>query len=293
MRTCGWALLNKFADKTANDMRHKILLCFLMVMCFTNMLNSSACTIFMANDGKHVWVGNNEDEVPSLTYRLWYYPALDRHYGYMIWTELSADEKLNKIMYKNPQGGMNEYGVFMDYTAIDDIPATRDPLKQDRTEEVVTDVLRRCKTVEEAITYISQFNLLRLTGAQLFIGDAGGDYAIVHGSYIIRRTTSWFALTNYAINNNHYEPCWRRDTATKYLSAERSYHLKDVVSLLEKTTQKKPSDIVSNYSMAIDLRSRTIHLYYKGDFSRSAVISLHKELKCGMHQCDMVSYFSY
>lgn len=274
-------------------MRRKIFLCFLMVTCFINVLNSNACTIFMANDGKHVWVGNNEDELPSLTYRLWYYPRLARHYGYMIWTELSADEKLNKIMYKNPQGGMNEYGVFMDYTAIDDIPVVRDPLKQDRTEEVVTDVLRRCKTVEEAISYISQFNLLRLTGAQLFIGDAAGDYAIVHGSYIVRRTSRNFALTNYSINNNHYEPCWRRDTAIKYLAQDKTYHLKDVVTLLEKTTQKKPNDIVSNYSMAANLRSRSIHLYYKCDFSRPVVISLQNELKKGIHQKDMISYFSH
>jgi len=246
----------------------------------------------MANDGKHVWVGNNEDEISSLTYRLWYYPALARHYGYMIWTELSADEKLNKMMYKNPQGGMNEYGVFMDYTAIEAIPATRDPQKQDRGEEVVTDVLRKCKTVEEAITYISQFNLLGLTAAQLFIGDAGGDYAIVHGSYIIRRTTRNFALTNYCINNSHYEPCWRRDTAIKYLAEDRTYHLKDVATLLEKTAQKTPNDIVSNYSMAANLRDRKINLYYKGDFSKPAVISLRNELKRGIHQRDMISYFS-
>lgn len=273
-------------------MERKIYLCFLLAACFINAVNSKACTIFMANDGKHVWVGNNEDEVPSLTYRLWYYPRLGEDYGYMIWTELSDDEKLNKIMYRNPQGGMNEYGLFMDYTAIDEIPARRYSYKQDRNEEIATDLLRKCKTVEEAITYISRFNLLRLTGAQLFIGDASGDYAVVHGSYIIRRTTRNFALTNYAVNNNHYEPCWRRDTAMKYLSEDRTYHLKDVAFLLEKTTQKKPNDIISNYSMATDLRSKTIHLYYKGDFSRPVIISLKKELNKGRHQRDMISYFS-
>jgi len=274
-------------------MKHKIYICFLILACFTNSLEMTACTIFMANDGKHVWVGNNEDEAASLTYRLWYYPALKTHYGYMIWTELSADVKLNKIMYKNPQGGMNEYGLFMDYTAIDEIPAKKDPNKQDRSEEVVTDVLRRCKTVKEAVNYISQFNLVRLTGAQLFIGDAGGDYAVIHGSYIIRRTSRNFALTNYALNNNHYELCWRRDTAIKYLAEDRMYHLKNVAFLLEETTQKKPGDIISNYSMAADLRSRKIHLYYKGDFSRPITISLKKELNRGMHQRDMVNYFQH
>ncbi|ARS40355.1 hypothetical protein CA265_12090 [Sphingobacteriaceae bacterium GW460-11-11-14-LB5] len=272
-------------------MKQLFYLVFLLITFFGCAIDGNTCTIFMANDGKHVWVGNNEDESPAMTYRFWYYPTSPENYGYMLWTELSEKENINHMMYLNPQGGMNEYGLFMDYTAIDEIPATRDPNRQDRSEEVVTDVLRRCKRVEEAITYISQFNLLRLTRAQLFIGDPSGDYVIVHGSYIVRRTTSYFALTNYTVNNNHYEPCWRRDTAIEYLSGNRSYRLKAVATLLEKTTQKKPNDIITNYSMATNLSNRTIYLYYKADFSRHVAISLQNELKKGLHQRDMTSYF--
>ncbi|WP_158655640.1 carcinine hydrolase/isopenicillin-N N-acyltransferase family protein [Sphingobacterium sp. HMA12] len=272
-------------------MERKFYCCFLIVLCLINCLTGSACTIFIANDGQHIWIGNNEDESPDLSYRLWYYPQHKKSYGYMIWTELSEDKELNKIMYRNPQGGMNEHGLFMDYTAIDEIAAIRDPNKLDRSEEVVTDVLRQCKTVQEAVDYIMQFNLVRLTGAQLFIGDADGDYAIIHANYCIRKTSRNFALTNYAVNNNHYEFCWRRDMAIEYLAQERVFHLKDVAFLLEKTAQKKPGDIISNYSMATDLRARQIHLYYKGDFSRTVTISLKKELNRGVHQQDMARYF--
>jgi len=271
-------------------MERKSYCSFFIVLCLITCLTSAACTIFMVNDGRHIWVGNNEDESPDLKYRLWFYPQQRETYGYMIWTELSDEEKLNKIMYKNPQGGMNEHGLFMDYTAIDEIAAIRNPNKQDRSEEVVTDVLKTCKTVQEAVNYIGAFNLVRLTGAQLFIADAGGDYAIVHANYCIRKTSRNFALTNYTVNNNHYEPCWRRDTAMKYLAQDRVYHLNDMAFLLEKTIQKKPSDIISNYSMATDLHARQIHLYYKGDFSRAVTISLKKELNAGIHQRDMASY---
>ena len=85
---------------------------------------------FMANDGQNVWVGNNEDENFSTKYRMWYYPANKESFGYMIWTELSIGKLFYGLMYKNPQGGLNEYGLFMDYTAIDDTPVTNDPNKK-------------------------------------------------------------------------------------------------------------------------------------------------------------------
>eukprot|EP01132_Coremiostelium_polycephalum_P019994 gene19994-23779_t len=222
----------------------------------------SACTIFMANDGHHVWVGNNEDESPVLTYRLWYYP-----------------------------GGMNQYGLFMDYTAIAELPAIKDPKKKDREEEVVTDILKQCKTVAEALKYIAQFNLIRLTGAQLFIGDASGDYAVVHGGYVLNKQSKNFALTNYSVKNNYHEACWRRDAAIQYFNQNSTYSLTEIKDLLQKTSQKKPSNIISNYSMAADLPAKVIHLYYKNDFSTPRVISLEKELKKGKHYRDMAAYF--
>ena len=56
-------------------MIQKITKILLMAIILMNALISNACTIFMANDGQHVWVGNNEDEIFSTKYRMWYYPA--------------------------------------------------------------------------------------------------------------------------------------------------------------------------------------------------------------------------
>ncbi|MEZ0004804.1 putative choloylglycine hydrolase [Flavobacterium sp. 28YEA47A] len=268
----------------------KSLLLFLVLIFFGIEL-SNACTIFMANDGRNVWIGNNEDEDSSLSYRLWYFPATGKSYGYMIWTELSVYEKINSLMYKNPQGGMNEHGLFLDYTAIDAVPASHDPKKQNREEEVVTYILRNCKTVKEALKFISKFNLTRLTGAQLFIGDASGDYATVHGSFIERKTTDNFTLTNYCIKNGHHETCWRRDAANDYLGKNNTYALQNIVTILQRTAQKKPSNIVTNYSMAVELKKKSFHLYYKNDFKTPVIISLAEELKKGKHFQDMASYF--
>ncbi|MGB4775555.1 MAG: hypothetical protein WBP45_10305 [Daejeonella sp.] len=262
-----------------------------LIVILTSSLISNACTIFMANDGKSIWIGNNEDEAYSTKYRMWYYPAEKNNYGYTIWTELTIGKLFYGLMYKNPQGGLNEYGLFMDYTAIDEVPITKDPTKKDRKKELVHDLLKSCKTVNEALQYISKYNLVKLKEAQLFIADASGDYATVHGGYIIRKTDNNFALTNYCINNGHKEACYRRDVATDYLNSTKTFQLDDIKSILQKSTQKPPQTLITNFSMAVDLKNSTIHLFYKNDFTTEKTINLKEELKGGKHHKDLVDYF--
>ena len=245
----------------------------------------------MANDGKNVWIGNNEDELQNVKYRMWFYPAKSNNYGYSIWTELSFGKLLNGFSYLNPQGGLNEYGLFMDYTLIDEIEIVKNAQKTDRKKQVVTDILKKCKTVDEALIYLNKYNLIKLKNAQLFIGDTSGNYATITGGYIIRKTDKSFALTNYCINNGHKEACYRRDVATDYLNSDTTFQLDDIKTILEKSTQKLPNNLISNYSMAIDLKSKTINLYYKNDFTTVSVISLTEELKKGKHHKDVVDYF--
>ncbi len=243
----------------------------------------------MANDGKNVWIGNNEDELQNTKYRMWYYPAQKNSYGYTIWTDLNIKIKfLNKL---NPQGGLNEFGLFLDYTAIDEITAVKDEQKKDRKKQVVTDLLINCKTVEDALLYLNKYNLIKLLNVQLFIGDASGNYATVTGGYIVRKTDNNFALTNYCINNGHKEACHRRDVATHYLNSTTSFQLNDITNILEKSTQKLPNNLISNYSMAVNLKTSTIYLYYKNDFTTVSTLALSEELKKGKHHKDIQYYF--
>lgn len=245
----------------------------------------------MANDGQNVWIGNNEDELQSTKYRMWFYPARSNNYGYTIWTDLNFGKLLKGFSYLNPQGGLNEFGLFLDYTAIDEIKVAKDEQKKDRKKQVVTDLLKKCKTVEEALEYLNKYNLIKLKYAQLFIGDAGGNYATVTGGYIVRKTDNSFALTNYCINNGHKEACHRRDVATHYLNSTTTFLLNDITNILEKSTQKLPNNLISNYSMAVNLKTSTIYLYYKNDFTTVSTLTLAEELKKGKHYKNMQDYF--
>jgi hypothetical protein len=251
---------------------------------------ANACTIFIANDGQNVWAGNNEDELKTTTYRMWFYPAKKNSYGYTIWTDLNI--KIKFLNYLNPQGGLNEHGLFCDYTAIEKISVVKDEQKKDRKKQVATDLLKNCKTVDEALAYLSKYNLIKLNTAQLFIADASGNYATITGAYVVRKTTANFALTNYPINNGHKEACYRRDVATHYLNATSSFQLNDITTILEKATQKLPNNVISNYSMAVNLKTSTIYLYHKNDFTTASTITLSEQLKKGKHHKNIKDYFA-
>ncbi|MFN8890561.1 MAG: hypothetical protein ACK5WF_24095 [Cyclobacteriaceae bacterium] len=263
----------------------------LVAIAISGSIAVSACTVFMANDGKTVWIGNNEDELQTTKYRMWFYPAKRGNYGYAIWTDLNFGKLLNGLSYLNPQGGLNEFGLFMDYTATDGISIVTDAQKQDRKKEVVTDILKKCKTVEEALAYLTRYNLIKLNHAQLFIGDATGNYAIVTGGYIVRKTDASFALTNYCVNNGRKEACHRRDVATHYLNSTTTFSLNDITSILEKSAVKLPNNSITNYSMAVDLKISTIYLYHKSDFKTVSVLVLSEELKKGKHHKGIEDYF--
>lgn len=272
-------------------MMQKIIKTFLVCFVMTNTFIVNACTIFMANDGQNVWIGNNEDELQSTKYRMWFYPARSNNYGYSIWTDLNFGKLLRGFSYLNPQGGLNEFGLFLDYTAIDEIKVAKDDQKKDRKKQVVTELLKKCKTVDEALAYLNKYNLIKLKYAQLFIGDASGNYATVTGGYIVRKTDNSFSLTNYCINNGHKEACHRRDVATHYLNSTTTFQLNDITNILENSTQKLPNNLISNYSMAVNLKTSTIYLYYKNDFTTVSTLTLAEELKKGKHYKDMHDYF--
>lgn len=98
-------------------------------------------------------------------------------------------------------------------------------------------------------------------------------------------------MTNYCINNGYKEACFRRDVATSYLNSTKTFQLDDIKNILQKSTQKQPQTLITNFSMAVDLKNSTIHLYYKNDFTTEKTINLKEELQSGKHHKDLVDYF--
>lgn len=252
---------------------------------------SLACTIFIANDNKNVWVGSNEDDSPNKNYRLWFVPTKSKdENGYIIWGGILKGI-VEPISNRFPEGGMNEYGLFIDAAALPEkILIQKDVSKKNWKGYVVKDILKKCKTVQEALTFLSQYNLSEQEKAQIFIADASGDYAIIHANYVIKKETANFVLSNYCLNDNKQHTCWRRNIVSDLLKDKSSFGLTDITNMLEKSTQTDYYN-KTNYSIAADLKQGIIHLFQHRDFNTDKILNVKDELKKGERTEDMINLF--
>jgi predicted choloylglycine hydrolase len=249
-----------------------------------------ACTIFIANDGKNVWVGNNEDDAPNKSYKIWIKPAKrSNENGYLIWAaNLPGVVKL--MSSKFPEGGINEHGLFIDAAALPEkMPIKKDATKKDWKGYVISAVLKNCRTVTEATQWLAQYNLVDQEKAQLFIADASGDYAIVHANYTIKKETRNFVLTNYSLQNEEKKTCWRRDIVSQLLATKTSFGLPEISSILDKSAQKDFFN-QTNYSIAADLKNGMIYLYQQNDFASAKHLSVKEALGKGKNELEMTAF---
>lgn len=234
-------------------------------------VNADACSIFVASNQQTVLVGNNEDYKPGTRTFLWARPKTAVKLGYIFW---GFEEKY-------PEGGMNEYGLFFDAAALPEpISIEKNPSKPDFEGYLVESVLSKCKTVAEALVFISKYNLTWQEKAQILLTDRSGDYAVVHANYVIRRNEPVFGLTNYALNESNKKfNCWRRQTGYTILN-----HKTPSVELMKaalSATVQKSSDNATLYSQICDLKKGTIYLFQQRDFTHVRELRLHDLLAKG------------
>lgn len=278
-----------FSNNKSKKMKEKrICLAFILGLLALQTLN--ACTIFIANDGKNVWVGNNEDDDPTKNYRLWFVPAKSNEHGYMVWGGVLKG-LAEKMSHKFPEGGINEQGLFIDAAALPQkILIKKEASKKDWKGYIIRDILKSCKTVQEALAFISAYNLVEQEKAQIFVADATGDYAIVHANYVIKKQDNNFSLTNYCLNDGQQHICWRRSVVDKLLKSVSEYDLNTVKTALEKSAQ---TDFYNktNFSIAANLKEGVIHLYQKNDFTTVKTLNVKEIIAKGDRSEDMSTFF--
>ena len=264
---------------------------FIVLMSLGLIQQVFSCTIFIANDNNNIWVGNNEDDNPDKNYRLWFVPSVTKEENsYIIWAAILKGWA-EKMSNKFPEGGMNEYGLFIDAAALPEkIIIKKDASKKDWKGYVIKDVLKKCKTVQEALLLISQYNLIEQEKAQIFMADASGDYAIVHANYIIKKETANFALSNYCLNDNKQHICWRRSIVSSLLTNKSNFGLTDITNILDKSAQTDYYN-KTNYSIAANLKQGAIHLFQHRDFRTDKVLNVKEELQKGERSEDMINLF--
>lgn len=254
----------------------------LLGILFLNLIPAFSCTIFIANDGKRILVGNNEDYSPLKKTFLWVRPAIQQKKGYVFW---GFEEKY-------PEGGMNDQGLFYDAAALPQVVnIKKDPTKPDFEGYILEKILQECSTVKEALQLFDRYNLTWQQKAQIMIADRTGDYAIVNASYTIRPNDKNYVLTNYNLNDvkNADFKCWRRKTAYHMLN-HSSVSVENFTKILDATAQKE-TDNSTVYAQVCDLKNKTIYLYQRHDYTVSRKIDLLQLLKKGRQDIEIKELF--
>jgi penicillin V acylase-like amidase (Ntn superfamily) len=271
-----------------------------IISLFITILSSTqifACTGFFATQGDVALVGNNEDYFNTTQTKIVVQPPESRKYGRLFFGFGTSTPHYGFGNF-NPQGGVNEQGLFFDCFATPPLAVTASASKPKFKEHPFEVVLAECATVEDVIAKFNNHNLDFMKTFQLFIADKTGQSAIIEGDKIIRKSGRYQVVTNFHQSKRYFwkHPCKRYKTAIKILERSQDVSIEQFKKILEKThvenIKYKGGIVETLYSNIYDLRKGLIYVYYHHDFSNEIVITLNNEFVKGKRSYDLKSLFT-
>jgi choloylglycine hydrolase len=270
-------------------------LSLLLIAFLFSYSNVLACTVFNCNRGNLVLVGNNEDWKYSTDVKVWFVPPTGKSFGRVCfgWNQF--------LFFPQAQGGMNDQGLFFDWALC---PKSNPPKfsfkKKIATFSLPDNLLAKCSTVDEAIRWLKQYNILFIR-SHIMLVDRSGNSAVVEwvdGKLrILNKKDNYQVITNYWLLHpelGNY-PCWRYDKVTEMMenrneiSVEYFTSILKTVSKYERTEDGKECGTI--YSNVYDLTNGEVYIYYKRDFENPIKVNLEKELEKGNHSYKLRSFF--
>ena len=239
-----------------------------------------ACTGIFASHGETVLAGNNEDFWDCDT-KTWFVPAQEGKYGRIYFG----------FKDMNPQGGMNDQGLFFDGFATERCEVRESLHKPRFSGHIADEAMATCATVEEVISLFSRYNLQFMENAMLMFGDAAGDSVIIEGDVFLRKKGRFQVVTNFyqSLADSEKIPCSRYKIATRLF--EESPDIS--VDLFRRILASVHCEIFSPtvYSNIYDLKNKVVYLYHFHNYENVVEIDLAEELKKGAHTRDLPSLF--
>ena len=238
---------------------------------------ANACTVISCTLNGEVFAAANEDDYMGFA-RMWFNPRTTERYGSVCFglSDLQA------------QAGMNEYGLFYDFTA-QNIDVSKFPLKNVYKGDLFFEILGKCKTVPEALKLLEQYDYS--ASAQVLLADAKGNSIIINAGTKVVKTGSYQINTNFDIANlqtGNYS-CRRYDISDEALKQAKTLNVPFLRDVLNNTRQEGKLSTI--YSNIYDLKRGIIYIYHFHDFTKPYVIDLKKELTKGYRLEKISSYF--
>jgi len=242
----------------------------------------------MASKDGVVLAGNNEDWKDPFT-SVWYVPSSDNEFGRVCFGSGSNTG--------NPQGGMNDQGLFIDLNALGPNGWQSVESKQKFNGHIIDYILAHCASVEDAIKFFKKYNVRSLRRAKLPIADKTGASIVVEWGQgklqILRRNGYYQVSTNFVQTNYEPEnyPCHRYKTAEQIFQNSNKLTI-DVIREILSATHAEGS-YPTTYSNIYDLKNGEVYIYNFHNFEDVVKINLKDELTKGQCRQEISSLFPY
>jgi len=238
------------------------------------------CTIVScARNGQVFAAGNEDDYLSTLYARVWFNPANNGRYGTVCFglPDLQA------------QTIMNEYGLFVDFTAQYSIDPSKFNIQNPYGGDLFFDMLSTCKTVKEALAFLKAHPYAY--ASQALLADAEGNSVIVNVQANTMKEGDCQVNTNFNICDLKKGVSDRRyDIAKNMLSDKSNLSVEYFRNILDRTHQE--GDLTTLYSYVFDIKKGLIYVYFFHDYEHAWVIDIKKELQKGYRLDNLADHFN-
>ncbi len=225
------------------------------------------CTIVScARNGQVFAAGNEDDYLSTLYARVWFNPPTNGHYGMVSFglPDLQA------------QTIMNEYGLFVDFTAQYSINPSKFNIQHPYYGDLFFEILSTCKNVKEALAFLKDHQYAY--SSQALLADAEGNSVIVNVEANTIKEGDYQVNTNFNICDLKKGVSDRRyNIAKEMLSGHANLSVGYFRDILNRTHQE--GNLTTLYSYVFDIKKGLIYVYFFHNFDNAWVIDIKKELK--------------
>lgn len=210
-----------------------------------------------------------------------------------MWFNPPAKDRYGSVCFGHPdlqvQAAMNEHGLFVDFTAQNDIDPSKLKLKNPFYGDLFFEILAKCKNVEEALEFLKTHDYA--FSSQATLADAQGRSVIINAGAKVENTGHYQINTNFNIihlESGNYA-CRRYDITEEALSKASEISVLLFREILSRTAQE--GKVSTLYSNIYDLKRGIIYVYLFHNFENVYIIDLKEELKKGYRMENIADHF--
>ena len=180
-----------------------------------------------------------------------------------------------------PQAGINSEGLCFDWATVPAQQYTPIKGKRDLSINATIEILKKCKTIDDVIAYISDYNFSHIAAEHILFADKAGMSCVIEYTKgerrIIKKNTSQ-CITNFNLSDKEsgWYPCQRYEKLSLGLNTDNLGY-NDLTNLLDGVHQE--GNYPTIYSYIMNLTTMEISVFYNHHFNTAKKYRVEELLK--------------